>query len=99
MMSNEYKERLFIMMDRLNQTFGMNPLIRPEIRRSAIWAVIKLGLLERQIYRSPTSENIREFERIQTILEKTFEEVEKETAERTRRHKKAQEHMPGRYQA
>jgi hypothetical protein len=77
MMSNEYKERLFMMMDRFNQTFGMDDLIRPEIRRSAMWAVIKLGILERQMYRSPTTENIQEFERIQNILEGVFAKVEK----------------------
>jgi aminoglycoside phosphotransferase family enzyme len=76
MMNNEFKERLSIIRDRFNQTFDMNPLIRPEIRRSAMWAVIKLGILERQTYRSPTTENIQEFERIQTIIEKVFARVE-----------------------
>lgn len=91
MMSIEFKDRLFMMMDRFNQTFGRDDLIRPEIRRSAVWAVIKLGLLQRQIYRSPTLDSIQEFERIQTLLEKTYVAVEQETADRARRQKKAQE--------
>ena len=90
-MSNEYKERLFMMMDRFNQTFGMDDLIRPEIRWRAIKAMIRLGHLKQQISQSPTPENIQEFERIQTFLEKTCVDVEKETAERARRQKKAQE--------
>jgi hypothetical protein len=77
MMNNEFKERLSIIRDRFNQTFDKNPLINPGIRRSAMWAVIKLGILEQQMYRSPTTENIQEFERIQNILEGVFAKVEK----------------------
>jgi hypothetical protein len=93
MMSNEFKERLFMMMDRFNQTFGRDDLIRPEIRQSAMWAVIKLGLLQRQIYRSHSLDSIQEFERIQTLLEKTYVAVEQETADRARRLEKAQERL------
>jgi hypothetical protein len=93
MMSIEFKDRLFMMMDRFNQTFGMDDLIDPNLRAQAMWAVIKLGLLQRQIYRSPTLDSIQEFERIQTLLEKTYVGVEKETADRARRQKKAQERL------
>ncbi len=76
-MNNHFKERLSRIQDRFNQTFGMNPLIAPKIRASVIFAVIKLGLLQRRIAMAPTPESMREFERTQTLLEKVFSKVEK----------------------
>lgn len=75
MPTNRFKARLKRIQYRFNETLGRNPSIKPEIRRSVIFSIIKLGLLERKISADLVAKDIREFTRIANVLEKVFANI------------------------
>ena len=72
MQANHFKTRLKKIQKKFNKTFGMNPLINPKFRRTVIFAIIKLGLLERKISADFNIKDIRQFKMIESTLKKIF---------------------------
>ena len=76
MQENHFRSRLERVRCRFNETFGMNSLINPKIRISVVFAIIKLGLVERKISAGFDENHIREFTRIANIIETIFAKID-----------------------
>jgi len=72
MQENYFKNRLMKIQERFNETFGMNPLIHPKFRRTIIFAIIKLGILERKISEDFNATDRRQFKMMAKALKKIF---------------------------
>ena len=72
MQANHFKTKLKKIQEKFNETFGINHLINPKFRRIVIFAIVKLGLLERKISADFNTKDIRQFKMIESTLKKIF---------------------------
>ena len=72
MQANHFKTRLKKIQKKFNETFGINSLINPKFRRTVIFAIVRLGILESKISADFDIKDIRQFKMIESTLKKIF---------------------------
>ncbi len=76
MQTNYFKNRLKKIQAKFNETFGMHPLINPKFRRTIIFAIVRLGVLESKISADFNTKDINQFKMIESALKKIFAEFD-----------------------